>query len=347
MAEVAQTAIVPTHDHKKTGPALRILVFAATQIAVVALVFVAGVVLADEARALLSAAPAPIARIASYGEVRAEDFNGTTRRLVVAAIAVAALAGVASMWRSASTVMRVHRGIADVLAGDYTKRVPVRGGAFERDVCRDFNLMIKTFRKKFAIQKYVSESTNKMIEDLRTGEYTKDAMRRDITIFFSDVRGFTSYAERHDPMNVVDTLNTLFDIQVDAVVRFAGDIDKFIGDEVMATFANPGDAFKAAMEIQKKVATFNKHRKKPLFVGIGVHSGEAVIGALGSGDFYNWTAIGNTVNIGRRLCSAAAKGEVLVSEQAFAGIRTTRPHDTRAITAKGISTPLSVHSFTL
>jgi adenylate cyclase len=142
-------------------------------------------------------------------------------------------------------------------------------------------------------------------------------------------------------MNVVDTLNTLFDIQVDAIVRHAGDIDKFIGDEVMATFADPGDAFKAAMEIQKKVAAFNKGRKKPLHVGIGIHTGEAVIGALGSGDFYNWT------NIGRRLCTAAAAGEVLISEQAFAGVRTTRSHDRKAVSAKGISTPLAVRSFSV
>jgi adenylate cyclase len=223
----------------------------------------------------------------------------------------------------------------------------VRGASFERAIYGDFNLMVKTFRKKIAIQKYVSDSTNKMIDDLRTGEYTKDAMRREITVLFSDIRGFTSYAERHDPMTVVDTLNTLFDIQVDAIVRHAGDIDKFIGDEVMATFGEPGDAFKAAMEIQKKVASFNKSRKQPLHVGIGIHTGEAVIGALGSGDFYNWTAIGNSINIGRRLCSAAGAGEVLVSTQSFAGIRTTRPHKEKAISAKGISKPLPVSSFVL
>jgi class 3 adenylate cyclase len=347
MAEVVQTAIVPSREHKKPKPFFRLLAIGSVHLLVFALVFAAGILFADDVLSAMSEGVRPLPRIADIGYGGVAEIESSVRYALIAAIVLVAALGIYNAWRSVRTARIIREGIENVLAGDYTRRIPVKGGAFESELYSDFNLMVKTFRKKIAIQKYVSESTNKMIDDLRTGEYTKDAMRRDITIFFSDVRGFTSYAERHDPMNVVDTLNTLFDIQVDAVVRFAGDIDKFIGDEVMATFADPGDAFKAAMEIQKKVVSFNKGRRKPLLVGIGIHSGEAVIGALGSGDFYNWTAIGNTVNIGRRLCSSAAGGEVLVSEQAFAGIRTTRPNDEKAVSAKGISTPLSVRSFSL
>ena len=342
MAEVVQPAGVLRPVGAKKRPIGRILSILAAHGTVVALAFFVGVVFSEPVATALESTPiAAEAATAQWwlGRIEAVYLLAITLILILVATY--------NLWRLLRSNALVQTGIADVLAGDYTKRIPVRGGAFERGLYSDFNLMVKTFRKRIAIQKYVSDSTNKMIEDLRTGEYTKDAMRREVTVLFSDIRGFTAYAERHDPMNVVDTLNTLFDIQVDAIVRHSGDIDKFIGDEVMATFGEPADAFKAAMEIQKKVAAFNRGRKKPLHVGIGIHTGEAVIGALGSGDFYNWTAIGNSVNIGRRLCSAAGAEEVLVSEQSFAGVRTTRQHRKKAVSAKGISTPLAVRSFTV
>lgn len=345
MAEVLQPAVLQPREGRKPRPIGRIASVLAANIVVLLIVFATGVLFADPMRAALADTSLPVAEAALSESLG--DFDSALPYSILGIIAMLLFLGTYNLVRLMRTSVLVRSGMEDVLAGDYTKRIPVRGGTFERSVYSDFNLMVKTFRKKIAIQKYVSDSTNKMIDDLRTGEYTKDAVRREITVLFSDIRGFTTYAERHDPMNVVDTLNTLFDIQVDAIVRHGGDIDKFIGDEVMATFADPGDAFKAAMEIQKKVAAFNRGRKKPLHVGIGIHTGEAVIGALGSGDFYNWTAIGNSVNIGRRLCTAAAAGEVLISEQAFAAVRTTRSHEQKAVSAKGISTPLAVRSFSV
>ena len=83
------------------------------------------------------------------------------------------------------------------------------------------------------------------------------------------------------------------------------------GDEIMVEFPTPSLAFKAASEIQKKLQSFNNRREIPLEVGIGINFGEAIVGAIGSGAQYDWTMIGHTVNVARRLCAAAEKGEIV------------------------------------
>lgn len=248
--------------------------------------------------------------------------------------------GYAIMLRGLRNAMR------GVTQGEITMKLPERGHGLGRSTAEQFNQMVKSIRKKLALQKYVSQSTSKMIEDLTTGEYISDASRRDVTVFFSDIRDFTPYAEENDPLDVVDTLNAVFALQVEAIVNHSGDIDKFIGDEVMAVFPGPSEAFQAAMKIQQKMKSFNRGRKVPLHVGIGIHSGEAVMGAVGAGDFYNYTTIGNTVNVGKRLCSAAEPDTVLLSEDAFQQTKITRRHTQRELKIKGIRKRLQVREFT-
>ncbi|MFP4375783.1 MAG: adenylate/guanylate cyclase domain-containing protein [Spirochaetales bacterium] len=244
-----------------------------------------------------------------------------------------------------TVLWRLHGAFADVSKGDLSRKIERKALGLAGDVYEDFNSMVRLVRKKITMEKYVSDSTNKMINELQTGQFSSEARRSNIAILFSDVRGFTSYAEKNDPMIVVDTLNTLFDIQVEAVVENNGDIDKFIGDEVMATFEDAQDAYRASVEIQKKIAAFNKHRTKPLETGIGIHYGEAVIGAVGSGNFYNWTAIGNTVNVAQRLCSAALGGQTLISASCFKKIKTSRKHETKELRVKGIKRRVPVCVF--
>jgi class 3 adenylate cyclase len=233
-----------------------------------------------------------------------------------------------------------------VTHGEIATKLPERGRGLGRSTAEQFNQMVRSIRKKLALQKYVSQSTSKMIEDLTTGEYVSDASRRDVTVFFSDIRNFTPYAEENDPLDVVDTLNAVFALQVEAIVNHSGDIDKFIGDEVMAVFPGPSEAFQAAVKIQQKMKSFNRGRKVPLHVGIGIHSGEAVLGAVGAGDFYNYTTIGNTVNVGKRICSAAEPGSILMSEEAFEQTKISRKHTQRELKIKGIRKRMQVRVFT-
>ena len=203
--------------------------------------------------------------------------------------------------------------------------------------------MIKDISKKIVIQKYVSKSTAEMLENIKTGEFTSGPQRKNITVFFSDIRGFTAFSEKNDPLIVVNRLNELFDVQVKIIARNGGDIDKFVGDSIMAIFPSPQKAFKASLDIQKKIIEFNKKKKLSLNIGIGINFGEAVVGAVGSGDSYNWTTIGDTVNLASRLCSIAEGGTICISQNILKKVKTSKRPKERKIKIKGINKPVSVY----
>ncbi|MBX5484321.1 MAG: FHA domain-containing protein [Myxococcaceae bacterium] len=156
-------------------------------------------------------------------------------------------------------------------------------------------------------------------------EVMKKGQQAEISVLFADIRGFTTMAEAEDPQETVDMLNEFFTAMADVVFRHAGNLDKFIGDCVMAVWGpprpNPDDparALKAALEMQHEVTLLNQRRaargKKPIEVGIGINTGLAVVGYMGSAERHEYTAIGDSVNTASRLCGIARGGEVLASE---------------------------------
>jgi adenylate cyclase len=239
----------------------------------------------------------------------------------------------------------LRNGFKGVREGNFETRLAAKGLEEIATLFDEFNTMVKACQKKISIKHYVSDSTEKMLEHLDSGEITTQPRRKLVTIFFSDVRDFTSFSEQHDPLVVINTINEIFDIQVAAVRRNAGDIDKFIGDEIMVEFPSPSAAFKAADEIQSKIAVYNRKRRFPLAVGIGVNFGEAVVGAIGSGGQFNWTTIGHTVNVARRLCGMAEPGEIVVSGSVYEKLKTKRACEESDIRVKGISKTVHVYTF--
>ena len=146
-----------------------------------------------------------------------------------------------------------------------------------------------------------------------------------ITVLFADIRGFTALAENTSPEKVVGLLNTYFSAMTQIIFAHGGTLDKFMGDELMALFgaptATPEDAKNAvsvAVEMQKRIATLNPELVSlgfsPIEVGIGLHTGEATVGYIGSEQRSEYTAIGDTVNIASRLQSNAAGWQILISE---------------------------------
>ncbi|QJD81875.1 adenylate/guanylate cyclase domain-containing protein [Cohnella herbarum] len=149
-----------------------------------------------------------------------------------------------------------------------------------------------------------------------------------ITILFLDIRGFTPLSEKLTPPELVDTLNTMFNMITETTLRNEGTIDKFIGDAAMILFNAPLDvaeherkAVKTAYEIQQGM---NKIRDEimekyecEVNVGIGVHTGNVVVGNIGSYLRVDYTAIGDNVNIAARIESQTKKGQVHVSEQVY------------------------------
>jgi class 3 adenylate cyclase/DNA-binding response OmpR family regulator len=148
--------------------------------------------------------------------------------------------------------------------------------------------------------------------------------RREITVVFADVRGFTTYSEQADPEDVVAMLNEYFRIATDIIFSREGTLDKFLGDAVMAIFNAPADqedhayrAVDAAMALQRAIAERNASSGEGLTFGMGVHLGDAVVGNVGTNKAMNYTAIGDTVNVAKRLQERAQPGQVLISAEVY------------------------------
>jgi adenylate cyclase len=156
-------------------------------------------------------------------------------------------------------------------------------------------------------------------------DWQSNASSRDISVLFSDIRGFTSISETIKPEEVVAMLNSYFGRQVDVVFRHGGTLDKFIGDAIMAFWGAPAampDHAKRAVEAALEMsATLERWRVEAggdhqgLDVGVGIHTGSAVVGFIGSGERLDYTAIGDTVNLASRI-EGQTKGiaRILVSE---------------------------------
>lgn len=179
--------------------------------------------------------------------------------------------------------------------------------------------------------------------------------RQKITLLFSDIRGFTRMSEQMSPEEIVELLNEYFSRMSDLILTYQGTLDKFMGDAIMALYGAPiikmDDALRAvttAVEMQQAVAEINGKRaargQQTIQMGIGLNTGECVVGNVGSEKRFEYTAIGDAVNIASRLCSAAKGGQVLISESTLLelaemiDVRTLEP-----ITVKGKSEPLKIY----
>jgi adenylate cyclase len=149
--------------------------------------------------------------------------------------------------------------------------------------------------------------------------------KREVTVLFSDIRGFTALSETMPPNDMATLLTDYFTEMVDCVFRNEGTLDKFIGDAVMAQWGapigakeDPDKAMQAAIEMMRELDKLNEKWKEEgrpqMQVGIGLNHGEAFAGNIGSERRLEYTVIGDTVNTASRLCSAAGPREILISE---------------------------------
>jgi adenylate cyclase len=177
-----------------------------------------------------------------------------------------------------------------------------------------------------------------------------------ITVLFADVRGFTRLAEHAPPEQVVQLLNLYFSAMSDIIFGHNGTLDKYIGDGLMALFGapttTPDDASNAvvvAMRMQQRIQKLNEDFRAAglpqVSVGIGLHTGEATVGYIGSERRTEYTAIGDTVNLSARLESNAGGGQILVSEATMAALPQgkfpLREH--AALTVKNRAQPVQVY----
>jgi class 3 adenylate cyclase len=182
------------------------------------------------------------------------------------------------------------------------------------DLSRAFVDMARGLKQRFAMSKYMSRTTYQMLE--QGGSANPAGERKWLALVFSDVRGFTAFSENRDPALVIERLNEVLGLEADVVRRHGGDVDKFVGDAMFAWFSG-SDRCRHAVDAAVEILAGLQSRfagKAGTEIGFGVHVGEVVVGSMGSQDRRDYTAIGRSVNLAARLCSAAKSGQILVSE---------------------------------
>ncbi len=201
----------------------------------------------------------------------------------------------------------IGRVCAGVAQGKFDGRVEPRSRDEIGELARAINNMVEGLYERFELTKYVSAGT---IGALRAGQGPRRVAR---TLLFTDVRGFTAYSENHDPEEVVRVLNLLLDRQSEIIHARGGDIDKFVGDEIVATFSGEtaaASACGAALEIARLLAE-REAEHDGLSVGAGIATGTVIHGMVGSARRADYTVIGDSVNVASRLCSVARKGQIV------------------------------------
>ncbi len=173
-----------------------------------------------------------------------------------------------------------------------------------------------------------------------------------ITVLFADVRGFTSYSEKHSPEELVAVLNQYLAAAAEAVLAHEGTVDKFLGDAVMAWYNAPIlqpdhtlRAVKSALAIREAIAKLHNELPKEahLDFGVGIHYGEAVLGWIGTEKRLEFTSLGDSVNTTKRIQENSAKNQILISKEAYERVKDeVEANPFAPLTVKGKTHPLDV-----
>lgn len=266
--------------------------------------------------------------------------------LIAAIVGVAVSAAVAR--NVTAPVAKLVEGTQQVAAGNFDYRLDVRTGDEIGELATSFNTMIQGLRERADMQKFVSQSTVDMIQST-THRKVSAGERLRLTIFFSDMRGFTAMTENRPPEETVKLLNSCLSLQADKVKKFHGDVDKFVGDCVVALFDGEDmelHAIRCAVEIHKALEELNTANPAapPIHVGIGIVTGEVILGSIGSADRRDFTVIGSNVNLCSRLCSRAGPRQTLIAESTYQRVSDlVAAQKIEPLQVKGFTDPVPVY----
>lgn len=176
-----------------------------------------------------------------------------------------------------------------------------------------------------------------------------------LTMFFSDVRGFTSMSEKMEPQEVQQLLSEYFSEMTGILFKYEGTLDKFMGDAIMAFFGNPVPqpdqakrAVLMALDMQEAIVRLNQkltaEGRRTIGVGMGVNTGDVTVGNLGSKDFLDYTVIGDAVNLACRLEQNAKAGEIIVTQATYDEVKdVVEVEPMEPIRVKGKSEPIPIY----
>lgn len=283
-------------------------------------------------------------------EVRAVRFRTAITAVIVTLISLGVVYYLAVT--ISKPVVQVANAAKEVAEGNLDVHLSIDSLDEIGALAEQFNRMVGELKEKLYMSRFVSSSTMEAVK-VAAGEKKLElgGERKNLAFFFSDVRGFTAMSEKKSPEDVVSILNAYLDLQTQVIKKFGGDIDKYVGDEIMAVFSGDGKedrAIQASVAVIEELKAYNKARQEKgedsLLIGIGLNCGDVVVGNMGSRDRMDFTAIGDAVNLAARLCSAAEPLQVLASENMLRGAKVKYAgKKLEPIRVKGKEKPIQVY----
>ena len=238
------------------------------------------------------------------------------------------------------------------------------------DIMPMYSLLVAQYGAAVAYQRLIERKKRRQVEGM-FGRYVSHQVRdflvqhpdaaspsgrkERLTMFFSDVRGFTSMSEKMEPQEVQQLLSEYFTEMTGILFRYEGTLDKFMGDAIMAFFGNPVPqpdqakrAVLMALEMQEAIARLNQkltaEGRRTIGVGMGINTGDVTVGNLGSKDFLDYTVIGDAVNLACRLEQNAKAGEIIITQATYEEVRdVVEVEPMEPIRVKGKGEPIPVY----
>lgn len=287
--------------------------------------------------------------------MRLEALRQTILQASVTGALVALLAGILLARRVTRSIRALTRGVEAVTAGHPVASLPVQASDEVGILTRAFNDMLAGLRQRDLLRdvfgRYVTPEVAQVLlespEGLRLG-----GEKRDVTILVSDLRGYTHLSEHYPPEVMVQVLNAYLARMIAIIQEHGGVINEFLGDGLLVLFGAPltsldhaERAAACALAMQLAMAEVNRDNHAlglpDIAMGIGLNSGEVVVGNLGSDTWKKYGVIGNTVNIAARVESKTVGGQILLSPEVYARLADRVDIDeTIPVQLKGLDKPL-------
>lgn len=272
------------------------------------------------------------------------------------ALLIALGLGAVLSWSLIRPVRKVDLALARIAGGDFDEQVEVPNrdefGRLTANLNRTSGRLAELYHDLTQLNENLERTVEDQLAQIRRAEQlrrylapqvadavlagdapvTLESTRRNLTILFANIRGFTSMSERVEPEELIDALNDYFAVMTDVVFRHGGTLDKYVGDGILAFFGDPipfedhaERAVAAALEMRARLrgirARWMERLHEELNVGIGISTGYVTVGNIGSDTRTEYTVIGNHVNLASGLAEAAEPNQILVSERTLAAVR--------------------------
>ena len=287
-----------------------------------------------------------------------EALSLTVMLACVAGGLLATAVGTGLAWRVTRPISALTGGVARVADGDLSLVLPVRSHDEVGRLTSAFNEMVEGLRQRDFIRstfgRYVSpEVVQTLLESPEGLKFGGE--KREITVLMSDLRGYTQFAEQGDPAWVMEILNDYLARMTDIIIEYGGTINEFIGDAIFAVYGAPvlyrdhaERAAASALAMQRAMADINRahaeHGRPRFEMGIGINTGEAVVGNIGSEQRAKYAIVGAAVNLAARVEGCTVGGQSFLSPATYEQI-----HDIVEVAApvpvelKGIAEPLLLY----